>query len=279
MFNLIRYPGSKAKLHREIVKRFAPSMAGELFSRGCEYREPFFGSGALGLRVLDRLDASCRVWLNDVDPGIAALWQAVYLHPRELIAECRQFNPTVEAFYEFKDLDGQPADAVTAGFRKLALHRLSFSGLGYMAGGPLGGRDQQSQYTVGCRWNRPQIVRAITDIHALLARFTLVRITCGDYAPLLTEPGNAFVYLDPPYYEKGPELYKHSMDDADHVRLRNLLKQTRAEWLLSYDDHPRVRDLYTDCKFLPVHVTYTMATTAADTPKRPKNCEVLISKE
>lgn len=273
--NLIRYPGSKAKLYREIVRRFSPCMSGELFSANAEYREPFFGSGAVGLRVMQKLATSCRLWLNDIDPGIACLWQAVLNHPRELSSMVRDFRPTPEDFYRFKEEDGKnDGDPVGIGFRKLALHRMSFSGLGYMAGGPLGGKDQDGAYTVDCRWNRGQILQAVTDIHSLLGQFREVRITCGDFAPLLD--GSAFVYLDPPYYVKGPELYRHSFGEACHIRLRNLLAVTSCDWLLSYDDAPRIRELYKGCSFRSLLVTYTTAT--SDEPQRPKNQEVLISR-
>ena len=42
---------------------------------------------------------------------------------------------------------------VDIGFKKLAIHQISYSGLGTMSGGPLGGAGQKSQYKIDCRWS------------------------------------------------------------------------------------------------------------------------------
>ena len=51
-------------------------------------------------------------------------------------------------------------------------------------------------------------------------------------------------YLDPPYIEKGPELYQFSFTEDDHRRLARVLRRESRPWLLSYDRHPLVDDLY-----------------------------------
>jgi DNA adenine methylase len=279
---MIRYPGSKEKLAAQIRSYFPDAFNGELFSgRGTwEYREPFFGSGAIGFRVLRRISHRCRIWLNDIDPGIAALWQCVRddeAH-RQLMVKVRRFTPNPETFYTFKEEDGRhelPIDQ--AAFRKLVLHRISYSGLGAMAGGPIGGKQQGNErYDVGCRWNAETINDLIRTLHHRLRAFQDCRITSLDFGELIKDaPEECFIYVDPPYYAKGPELYKHSMSVADHERLASLLLETRASWVLSYDDHEEVRRLYQGCSIHEVggESSYTIAST---TKKRPKNREIVI---
>lgn len=279
MISLIRYPGSKAKLSGEILGHFPWGLRSELgaATRPVEYREPFFGAGAVGFNVFKFIDRNTPVWINDADPAMVALWSTVRKSPADLMAKVEAFVPTADAFYKFKDEDGR-ADlpAAESALRKLALHRMSFSGMGAMAGGPIGGRFQENEkYTVDCRWNAQHIKQEVAKSHRLMRSLVNLRITCGDFAPLVDgAPAGCFIYLDPPYYEKGPELYKHSMTDADHVRLASSLSASRCRWLLSYDDHPRVRELYDGCEFRDLHVTYTTARSRAD--ERPKNREVVI---
>lgn len=277
---LIRYPGSKEKLTKPIWSLFPDQMKHELWSsqKRWEYREPFFGAGAIGLKVLRRLSPACGVWLNDIDPGMVNLWRTVRCDPDELIRRIDAFVPSAEAFYKLKTEDGRTdLPEAQSGFRKLALHQTSFSGLGAKAGGPIGGKDQENaNYKVGCRWNAEAKKIAVREYHKRLRPFKQYQFTCGDFGPLIEDaPRECFIYCDPPYYEKGPELYKHSMDDAAHARLAGLLRATRATWVLSYDDHEFVRDLYSWAAIQEIRITYTCPTSKDG--KRPKNHEILIT--
>lgn len=277
---IIRYPGSKDKLALQIMDYFPTNMRFPLWSAQSpvEYREPFFGAGAVGVRLMqDTVNPKYPVWLNDADPGIAALWIAVWKYPRQLCHRIGNFRPTSEAFFEFKSLDSNhTGDVVEDGFRKLALHRMSVSGFGFMSGGPIGGKHQTNKlYDVGCRWTPSRIKRDVMRVHKTFARFSNLRITCGDFRPLVeTAPAESFVYLDPPYYEKGSQLYKHNMSEQDHADLAALLKTAPAAWALSYDDNPVIRSLYEWAQFDTIYVTYTNA--IATGPQRPKNREVVI---
>lgn len=278
---MIRYPGSKAKLVRRIIARFPYAFRFELFAPGfaldgCEYREPFFGAGAVGMHFLGSLPRGTRIWLNDLDYGLVSMWNTILDCPDELIEQIDVFEPSAERFYEFKARDGEKIDPALAGFRKLALHMMSFSGLGAMAGGPLGGRNGASQYAVGCRWNPSRLKRYVQTSHKLLRRFQSIRITCRDFAEVIKgADARCLIYADPPYYAKGGQLYKHSMAAEDHERLARLLQQTSAHWVLSYDDHPQVRRLYAWANCESVAITYTTATARAMV--RRKNEEMVIT--
>ena len=275
---LIRYPGSKAKLAKQIMRQFPCEIAGPLFqqTRRIDYREPFFGAGAVGFQVLESLPGHCEIWLNDKDPGMHALWSAVAWNPWELCERISAIEPSAALFYRLKEEDGR-RDLPTSemAVRKLALHRLSYSGLGYMSGGPLGGRNQSSEYNVDCRWNPETMRGEIAKLHASMKRFGGLQITNLDFAKVIEDATeDSFVYLDPPYYEKGPQLYRYSMDEEDHHLLAVLLRKSPANWVLSYDDHPEIRRLYSWAQIKPITIRYVMGYVSAET--RPKNQEVLI---
>lgn len=277
---LIRYPGSKAKIAAEIEHSFPDEMCFDLHANASrwEYREPFFGAGAVGFKVLPRLHPDSAVWLNDIDPGMAALWRSVWQSPKDLCQKIAAFTPSAERFYEFKQQDGEASvPDVERGFRKLALHQMSVSGFGAKSGGPLGGRDQENAlYKVDCRWNPQRLMLGVATCHRILSDFRQVRITCGDFSELLKDaPPECFIYLDPPYVVKGDQLYKHSMTEADHRRLAKCLERANCSWALSYDDAPLVRELYRWADIREVHITYTNATHAKGS--RPKNREVVIT--
>jgi DNA adenine methylase len=278
MPSIIRYPGSKAKLVKHIRQSFPEWMVGRLWDTpdNAGYIEPFFGSGAVGLEVLEHVNRSIKVWLNDADYGMYALWHAVLSDTERLVKYVEDFEPSTDSFYKLKAEDGQSTGCIALdGFRKIALHRQSVSGFGRMSGGPLGGRDQGSQYTVGCRWTPSSVVQAIYNAKETLRKFAYVKITNLHFRDVLAEArANCFIYLDPPYYVKGGQLYAHNMSHDEHVELASALHSTQADWRLSYDDCEEIRALYPSSEFSELEVRYTNATSDN---KRRKNKELLIS--
>jgi DNA adenine methylase len=278
MPSIIRYPGSKAKLVQSIRGAMPDWMVSELWEppTGAMYVEPFFGSGAVGLELLEHVGDSMSVWINDADYGMYAMWKSIKEHTAKLVRFVRDFEPSTKSFYELKSSDGTASgDFAFDGFCKIALHRMSVSGFGRMAGGPIGGRDQSGDYTVGCRWNPASVEQAIYNARATLQKFNSVRITNLHVREVLAEATPAsLIYLDPPYYVKGGQLYAHNMSHDEHVELAALLRHTPADWRLSYDDCPEVRDLYSWAQFRELEIRYTNAVTDK---KRPKNRELLIS--
>lgn len=274
----MRYPGSKAKIVKKLIRAIPSNVMDPLFhSEKLEYREPFFGAGALGLEVLNRgLPDRSAVWINDIDLGMCSYWNSIYSDHEGLIEMVEAFTPSKDLFYRFKEEDGsREITPVRLGFQKLALHQMSFSGLGFKAGGPIGGRRQSSEYNVDCRWNPSKLKLDIKKQHELLQRFASVQITARDFSELIVDaPSTAFIYADPPYYVKGPALYRFSMNDADHLRLAGALRECRAQWVLSYDDHPFIREAYSWASITSVDVRYTMA---IEKDKRRKNSEIIIT--
>ncbi|CAN5534544.1 hypothetical protein BH11PLA2_BH11PLA2_16070 [soil metagenome] len=246
-FNIefFRYPGGKAKLQNEIIKRL-PSLEGK------EYREPFFGSGKIGLKLLadQRLSS---IWINDADHGIASLWNAILWFPEDLMERVRKFTPTTGAFYAIREellgikrMPQKRARVVDLGFKQLVAHQTSYSGLGAMSGGPLGGASQVN-CKVDSRWKSSVRCKQIRTIHNQLAAISVrdQRCTNLDFSVLITDTSRESVlYLDPPYYVQGPNLYLHSFTVNDHERLAELLRNTKHAWVLSYDDCPEIRAMY-----------------------------------
>ena len=251
--SLFRYPGGKSKLQGKILNKIVDVKQGTM-----EYREPFFGGGSIGIKLLRELSFGFKsVWLNDFDAGIACLWTAVIKHPEELKLQVNAFKPSVE---QFDWLVGQllnppdnfrdKFDVINHGFKKLAVHQISYSGLGTKSGGPLGGRDQKSAYKIDCRWSPKYICKKIDEAHGILTQFNIRYNECTklDFEAVIKDKEQASViYADPPYYVKGNVLYQHGFTERDHVRLAKVLKDTSNNWVLSYDKCDPIMNLYEGC--------------------------------
>lgn len=57
-------------------------------------------------------------------------------------------------------------------------------------------------------------------------------------------PSNSLIYLDPPYYEKGQGLYRNFYQHKDHVAIQKKLANIKTPWLVSYDNHPNIKEIY-----------------------------------
>ena len=234
-----RYPGGKGKISGALVNEIV-----SLAKDGDEYREPFTGGGGVFVPVLAS-GKFRRMWINDYDYGIYCIWLSVKSFHKDIIDRVCKFTPSVEAFYKYKETLNQdcrhfhPSEVA---LMKIAIHQMSYSGLGTRAGGPIGGAGQTSQYDVSCRWSADNIAKQICAIYDAMKQVDMV-ITNMDYRALMTGD-NAVMYLDPPYYEQGGNLYHVTFTEQDHKELSERLQGVKFPWLLSYDKCDDVRGLY-----------------------------------
>jgi DNA adenine methylase len=247
---LFRYPGSKRKTSRTIVERILEIR--DVYRFTC-YCEPFFGGGAVCFRLLETVGFAIKtVWINDIDPGIYAIWWSVVNQPERFRELVHAFKPTREAFSRFKQelTNGTKLSLPQLALEKLAIHQMSYSGLGTMAGGPMSAIDS--------RWSTDWIDRNIEKARRLLAGKHLL-VTKLDYRELLQDiDESTFLFLDPPYYEKGEVLYQYHFTKHDHEELRSMLEKAEFPWLLTYDDHSEIRRMYGSCTIREIPVLYSI---------------------
>ena len=83
----------------------------------------------------------------------------------------------------------------------------------------------------------------IEQAHRRLAK---VVIENKDFEKLIQQYDrpNTIFYLDPPYYETEDYYEDVGFGKADHERLCNALMQIKGKFLLSYNDCPQIRQLY-----------------------------------
>lgn len=89
-------------------------------------------------------------------------------------------------------------------------------------------------------------VESIPAWHERLQSVTIMRANLFDVAERIEDSPRVVIYCDPPYVKKGA-LYLHDFEADDHAKLANRLsrfKHTRV--IVSYYDHPLVRELYAD---------------------------------
>lgn len=73
------------------------------------------------------------------------------------------------------------------------------------------------------------------------------------------------IYLDPPYYVKGRELYHDFYKPEDHTKVADAVRENLSgqKWIVSYDNVAAIRSLYANVR----HVTYDIGYSARSARK------------
>lgn len=241
----LRYPGSKRRLAHYIEKTLT---ANNFFPK--VFIEPFAGGASIALHFLQN-DLAQKIIIADLDPWIASFWKTVFWDTEWLIKKIEQTSVTLDEWNAVKERD--PVTQREQAWACLFLNRTSFSGILRPEVGPLGGRKQNSPYTIDCRFPRQTLIARILRISSFRDRIYAVWNLPWEATleSLRIEQKNGklptkdlFFYFDPPFFEKADALYRYYFQDADHRALRDALLNLKDKWLLSYDSAEQVESLY-----------------------------------
>lgn len=231
---VFRYPGGKTKLLRQFEHLLDLSKYGN-------YYEPFVGGGSVAIHVAQK-NPDIFLHLNDLDIYMYNFWKMFELNNDEsfesLYALIRN-KPTVELFNKLRN--STPISNVDYAYRAIFFNRTTFSGI--FDAGPIGGFSQSSKWKIDCRYNIDNIIKKIEKMRSLLAN--RISVSNKDFRDFIPQENIEydFMYLDPPYFLKGEDLYQHFFKEKDHLDLRNILS-SKQNWLLSYDNCDKIKTLY-----------------------------------
>jgi DNA adenine methylase len=241
---LMKYPGGKAKTVPLFRSYLDPWLS---LDTTTEYHEIFVGGGPILLSVAQAFP-NLSLYVNDLDENMFSFWSVLGQSSDEEFFELLRrldISPTIEMFWEERERSkSQERTRLEKAFHAMFFHKTTFGG--QYSGNPIGGREQKSKYAVNCHYTAKNIIRKLGVARKLLyGRLSVTNLHVVDYLAVLQESGVAAVtYLDPPYYGPGPSLYPVFMTETDHQAMAGALRTLPGHWVLSYDDHPRVRELY-----------------------------------
>ncbi|AMS33101.1 hypothetical protein AEM42_13315 [Betaproteobacteria bacterium UKL13-2] len=252
----LRYPGGKTILTNFVKLVFARN-------RLCDgdYAEPFCGGAGVAINLL-RQEYIREAYLNDLSYPIYAFWRSVLKHTDSLCDRLENTPINVEEWYRQRAVfsRGRRAKLADLGFATLFLNRVNRSGI--LGAGLIGGISQEGKWKLDARFNRNGLIEKVRTIARYRDRIHLhnvdVRRFIRDVVPTMSK--DSLVYLDPPYYVKGQSLYDNHFAHADHAELAAAItKKLHRPWIVSYDDVPQVRDLYSAHRKIYYGLNYTAA--------------------
>jgi DNA adenine methylase len=241
-FTPLRYPGGKAKL-----AAYVKSLMKENRMLDGEYVEPYAGGAAIALELLFHEYVS-RIHINDISKPVHAFWKSVLDHTDALCKLIIDTPLTVTAWDRQRHIMENPKDAhvLALGFATFFLNRTNRSGI--LNGGIIGGRDQTGPWKIDARYNAQELVHRIESIASMKGRIRLTRQDALRFLKSGVEkwPEKTLIYLDPPYYVKGRDLYYDFYAPEDHASVADFVRReiTKQRWIVSYDNAPAIRELY-----------------------------------
>jgi DNA adenine methylase len=254
-FTPLRYPGGKAKLAAYVKQLIRDNKLDD-----GEYVEPYAGGAGIALELLLQEYVSL-VRINDVSHHVYSFWKSVLNDTDELCRKIKNIRLTVASWDRQKKIFANPKDHdhITVGFATFFLNRTNRSGI--LNGGVIGGRDQTGPWKIDARYNADELIFRIESIAKMKSR---IKLTHSDAITFLGHglpkwPKKSLIYLDPPYFEQGRELYYDYYKSEDHADVAAVVaaKMKDRFWIVSYDNVPKIRKLYADFRRLSYNVRYT----------------------
>ena len=248
----LRYPGGKTKLYKKVSDIILQNKL-----QGCTYVEPFVGGAGLAMKLLDEALVTNLI-MNDFDYHIYAFWYCVINLSDELINLINITPVTLKEREKQKEVytNYKKYDILYVGFSTLYLNRTNRSGV--LKAGPIGGQKQTGNYLIDCRFKKVKIISKIKHISKYKNDIKLYNLDVLEFIKELNrEDSNLFVNFDPPYYNKGAELYTNFFVDKDHIRLKEAIDKLRFPWITTYDNCDFISSLYSEYKSEIISLTYT----------------------
>jgi DNA adenine methylase len=145
------------------------------------------------------------------------------------------------------------------GFATFFLNRTNRSGI--LNGGIIGGRDQSGPWKIDARYNADELIFRIESIAKMKSR---IKLTHSDALSFLKFglpkwPTKTLIYLDPPYFAQGRELYYDYYQPEDHAHVAKLIasKMKARSWIVSYDNVAAIKALYSSYRSIVYNVGYS----------------------
>lgn len=235
----LRYPGGKFYGFKKII----PFLKVEHLN----YIEPFVGGASI---FLAKKKASGVNWINDADPDLINFYSIIQNeNTRTLLYNLLKSEKANKERHK-EIIQMKPKDNVERAFKYFYLNRTSFSGImnkprwGFAIGSSV----------VPEKW--------IELIEPVAKKLENVKITNFDFRKALNETikdSNTLIYADPPYFKASKSIYNHEFSQQDHLDLMNLLKRSKAKFILSYENCPEIKEMYKWAKISEVTWKYFMS--------------------
>jgi DNA adenine methylase len=248
---LFPWPGGKRRLSKYLLPLF------ENVGHTC-YCEPFSGAAAM---LFARPEPAKAEVINDINMDLITLYRVVANHLDEFVKQYRWALSSREMFRwcELQHVDTLTDIQRSARFFYLQTHAF---------GGKVSSRTFGTSTTSGPRLNLLRLEEALSAVHLRLSRVTIECLPWEACMHKYDRPHTLF-FCDPPYFET--EGYGVDFPLDEYRRLAAVLRSLKGHAILTINDHPAMREVFSGFGFRVVPISYTIGGS-----QRGKNARELV---
>lgn len=271
----LRYPGGKT-----IMTPYFEEFIRQNKIQDPIYAEPFAGGAGAAINLLIS-GAVNKIIINDANTAVFSFWNSLINYSSEFMDLFENTPVTLTEWYKQKEIFEQVNHpSVALGFATFFLNRCNRSGI--LKAGPIGGnsleKQNKSKYKLNARFNKDSLRTRLLNIIENSNSIVVSNLDALEFMETIASyptevQKDILVYLDPPYYVHGSELYMNFYQHKDHKNLNDFLSQSHIfNWILSYDNVKEIRDLYSGFDLYTFNLKYSI-----NEPKKGK--ELLTHKK
>ena len=239
--------GGKSKLRNTII---------EMIPKHTCYVELFFGAGWV---YFGKEESKVEV-INDIDSELVNLFKTIKYHSPEIERLLKYEFSGRDIFEEYKNCSIEYLTEIHRAIRFLYLITQSFAGKGKVYG-----------YAITKKPSQHIFKEVLGEIRERLKN-TYVENLSFEKIIDKYDREHSFFFCDPPYFETSG--YDNKFGEDEHILLLDKLKNLKGKFLLTINDHPKVREWYKDFNIKEVEVNYSVS---KDEKGRGKYKELIIT--
>ena len=107
------------------------------------------------------------------------------------------------------------------------------------------------------RFNRKTLIAKIQRIEEYKDRIEVTNLDAEEFITRRLTDSELFAYLDPPYVQKGPGLYRSSFTNEKHRSLARKIGSAQSKWVVTYDADVLIKSIYNDYEQSNLEIGYS----------------------
>lgn len=212
------------------------------------YAEPFIGMGGVFFR---RRSRPRKEVINDISTDVVNLFRLLQRHYQQLLDVLKWQVCSRAEFERLVAVDPATLTDLERAARFLYLQRTAF-------GGKVSGRSFGVTRTAPARFDLTKLVPMLEAVHERLSGVDIERLPYASLISRYDRSGTLF-YLDPPYHGNESDYGLGVFSEADFDVLRSLLERIQGRFILSINDTPEIRRLFSRFTIRDVALNYQVS--------------------
>jgi DNA adenine methylase len=209
------------------------------------YAEVFSGAAWI---MFSKPESKCEV-LNDFNAEIINLYRVLQHHLDTFIQQFRWLLVSRESFQRFWQMLPETLTDIHRAVRFFYIHRNCFGGR--VSNASFGYATERAP-----KLNLLRIEEELSAVHLRLSQVYIEHLPYADMIQRYDRP-HTFLYLDPPYVEHENDYGKDMFNRDDFAILAELMGNLQGKALMSINDKPLIRDLFSQFCIQEVKTNYS----------------------